>query len=229
MTGHLEYMQKYAGSQLTYGILDVGCGMGGFVVAAAIGGYRAEGIEFNPHKVKIAQKKIADAGLDAIVRQGSAEKMPYSDSSFGFVNCNEVSEHVEDTQAVLVEIYRVMKGDGAAYISFHNRFGIIDQHFHIFAINWMPRSWADAICRKTKKLERGSEKFDRQMLGEMHYFTYRQVVQMLIDIGFEIQDTREIRIRNTFKNLVVKSLILAIYRIFRLTFINTFHVIVTKA
>ena len=44
------------------------------------------------------------------------------------------------------EIYRVLKPGGYGYISFHNRFGFYDYHYHLHFINWLPRSVANLFC-----------------------------------------------------------------------------------
>jgi 2-polyprenyl-3-methyl-5-hydroxy-6-metoxy-1,4-benzoquinol methylase len=226
---HLKYMVAYAEPLMKKGVLDVGSGEGDFVIAAAAAGFNAAGIELNPDKVAITRAILAQKRLKAEIREGVGEKMPFPDEMFGFVNCSEVTEHVENAEEVLKEIFRVLIPGGVAYLSFHNRYGYFDQHFKMFGINWMPRAWADVICRRQEKIRKYNGKSGRQLLGEMHYFRYSQIVKMLNSLGFRVQDTRELRIEKRFKNLLVKSLVLAIYRVFRCTFINTFHVLATKA
>lgn len=225
---HLKYMVAYAEPLMKKGVLDVGSGEGDFVIAAAAAGFNAAGIELNPDKVAITRAILAQKRLKAEIREGVGEKMPFPDEMFGFVNCSEVTEHVENAEEVLKEIFRVLIPGGVAYLSFHNRYGYFDQHFKMFGINWMPRAWADVICRRQEKIRKYNGKSGRQLLGEMHYFRYSEVTLLLSKIGFEIQDIREIRINNKFSNCLIRSIALLLYRVFRRTFINTFHTLVTK-
>ncbi len=148
--------------------------------------------------------------------------MPYEDNQFDFVNLCEVIEHVEYPKKVLSEIYRVLKPGGEVYMSVPNRFGLKDQHFHMYFINWMPRAWSEKIIlwfNKQKNYDGGS---GYQRLSEMHYSTYGKMNKMVSSVGFKAIDLREQKITKKIPDFL-KSFLIPVYRFLRLFIFNAFH------
>jgi SAM-dependent methyltransferase len=84
---------------------------------------------------------------------GGAE-LPFDESSFDFVVSNHVMEHVggpEDQLTHLREIRRVLRPEGIAYISVPNKWRIVDRHFHLPFVSWLPRPVADRYVRWTRR------------------------------------------------------------------------------
>jgi len=52
---------------------------------------------------------------------GAGEQLPFADNSFDYVSCCDVLEHVQDVDAVLDEISRVLKPDGLFFYDTINR------------------------------------------------------------------------------------------------------------
>lgn len=207
-------------------VLDVGSGKGTFLADMAVAGFKAFGVEVYPPYVDAARETAAKRGLSVTILSGVAEKLPFEQGSFDFVNCAEVTEHVEDPAQALGEIARVLKTGGKAYISFHNRFGFYDYHYHLFLINWMPRFLTEPVLQLLgKQKEDGGA--GRQKLVTMHYYTFSVAARMLRTIGFTATDIREAKIRKRFGSFTFLALIP--YRlIMRPLFLNSFHFLVTK-
>lgn len=222
--GHADFCSQYippGGS-----VLDVGSGRGNFCLEMARRGFQVSGVEINPAYIREAQMKAHQAGMALDIREGRAEQLPYSDNAFDFANCAEVTEHVDDPEKVCREIFRVLKPGGRAYISFHNRFGIYDYHYHQFGINWMPRAWTEPVLQFLGK-QKDDGVMGRQKLTTMHYFTFGQVKLLLGGIGFTVEDIREEKIRSKFG--AISPLMLIAYRlVLRPLYFNTFHVLVKK-
>lgn len=87
-------------------ILDVGCGTGANLIMLSEFG-DAEGVDISPDALEFCRQR----GLDN-VRLGSAEEIPYEDSSFDLVTALDVVEHLDDDLAGLREMRRVLKPDG---------------------------------------------------------------------------------------------------------------------
>lgn len=221
---HIEYCAQF----LPVGgiVLDVGSGKGKFLCGMAKVGYRGYGIEINPDYIVEARAKAVGDSVVIEIVEGKAEKLPYPDNYFDFVNCSEVTEHVEDPTVVLEEIKRVLKLEAKAYISFHNRFGWYDYHYHLYAVNWLPRSWSSAILRllRPKKIDGPA---GRQTLLSMHYYTYGQVEKLLATCGFLAQDIRVEKIKQKYP--LLKIVLLPVYYLFlRPFYFNTFHLLLQK-
>ena len=54
-------------------------------------------------------------------------EMPFDDNSFDVLLCNHVLEHIDDELKATKEIYRVLKDDGMAIVSYH---GILARGCH---------------------------------------------------------------------------------------------------
>jgi SAM-dependent methyltransferase len=119
-------------------VLDVGSGVGSFVVACRRRGMLAFGIE--PDRIgrggsltsiQIARRRIEEQ----VFAVGFGEHLPFADASFDLVVLNQVMEHVADQRAVLNEAIRVLKAGGAAYVACPNYLRFREPHYKIF---WLP-------------------------------------------------------------------------------------------
>lgn len=220
---HLEYCRQFLNKNSL--VLDVGSGRGKFLCALAKEGYKAFGIEIYSDYVRESEELAVKEGVKIAVIQSGAEDLPFSDNYFDFINCSEVTEHVNDPMKAMREFFRVLKPDGKSYISFNNRFGIYDYHYHLYLINWIPRSWTEPILRILKKQKEDSVS-GRQKLTTMHYYTFNNLVKELEDIGFIVKDIREEKIRAKFTHLA--TFFLFLYRlILRPLYFNSFHILIS--
>lgn len=97
-------------------VLDVGCGLGRYfpyMKAANI-----TGIDFTQKVLDQAKVNYADLNptldLVDIAKDGLTK---YEDGSFNYVFCAEVIEHLENPQALIDEIYRVLTPGGIAIVT----------------------------------------------------------------------------------------------------------------
>lgn len=221
---HVDFCKQFLSSNSI--ILDVGAGRGKFLREMAKLGFKVFGVEVNPDYIKEAGSLAEAEKLIVEIIQGKAESLPFPDNYFDFVNCAEVTEHVENLMQVCKEIFRVLKTSSYAYISFHNRWGIFDYHYHLWFINWLPRSWAEVVLGWLGK-SKPNGVAGRQKLASMHYYRYGQVCRMLGKIGFTVRDTRVEKIRSRY-GLVAPFFLLAYKTILRPFYFNTFHVLLQK-
>lgn len=208
-------------------MLDVGSGRGTFCANMAASGLRSFGVEPNPAYLAEARARANERGVQVSLTQGGGERLPFPNASFDFVNCSEVTEHVNDPVRVCREVGRVLKKGARAYISFHNRFGIYDYHYHFWCINWMPRSWGEALLSVLNRQKEDSPQIGRQKLSSMHYYTFARANALLVSLGFSVSDIRESKIQSRFPQLCL--LLFPFYRILlRPLYFNTFHLLVQK-
>jgi len=221
---HYDYCAQFV--RTGEDVLDVGAGKGVFSCEMAKRGFRAFGIEVNPLYVEKTKQRAKDEDVSILVTLGKAEQMPYDDNKFSFVNASEVTEHVDRPIEMCKEIYRVLKPGAKAYISFHNRFGIYDYHYHMYFINWLPRFLTEPVLKLLKKQKPDGEA-GRQKLTTMHYYTYGQAKKLLKNVGFKVEDIRVGKIKNRFKffSIILLPLYFAVLRPF---YFNTFHIIARK-
>lgn len=98
-------------------MLDIGCDDGAWTmqVARAVGAQRVEGIELVPNAAASARAKgitVHEADLNA--------ELPIANDTYDLVHSNQVIEHVNDVDAFVAEVFRVLKPGGWAVISTEN-------------------------------------------------------------------------------------------------------------
>jgi 2-polyprenyl-3-methyl-5-hydroxy-6-metoxy-1,4-benzoquinol methylase len=124
-------------------VLDVGCGEGGFAVAAHRAGFNAYGVDINASNLDICRHRAARYGMagDRFSLIEPGERFPFPDHSFDVVTLFEVLEHVpaHQTGGLLAEARRILAPSGFAYIEVPNALwpleGHVDRHF----VHWIPR------------------------------------------------------------------------------------------
>ena len=109
----LELMAPLAGKS----VLEVGCGNGVLLprLAEAVGpNGRVVGIDHSEAFVVEARAKIEAAGLaaTATVQQADAYQLPFPEASFDIAHCERVLMHLEDPNAALAEMKRVVRPGG---------------------------------------------------------------------------------------------------------------------
>ncbi len=97
-------------------VLDVGSG-GGFLTASlSDAGYKVIGIDLSTASIREAK-----AHVQANFAVAAGESLPFRDDTVDAVTCSEVLEHVEDADAVVSEISRVLRPGGLLVFSMPNR------------------------------------------------------------------------------------------------------------
>jgi 2-polyprenyl-6-hydroxyphenyl methylase/3-demethylubiquinone-9 3-methyltransferase len=97
-------------------VLDIGSG-GGFLAATlADAGYNVVGIDPAMSAVRSAAQHVPASFV-----LGAGETLPFTNDSFEAVVCSEVLEHVDDIDAVIAEVGRVLHPGGVLIFSLPNR------------------------------------------------------------------------------------------------------------
>jgi len=95
-------------------ILEAGCGLGHFTVAADALGYRAEGLDWSEQTIS----GLRDRFPAITWHVGDARRLPFPDDTFDAIYSPGVCEHFEEgPRQVLAETRRVLKSGGIAVIS----------------------------------------------------------------------------------------------------------------
>ena len=120
-------------------ILDFGCGAGRLVAAGLAAGLDISGADVYYGGSKTREEAQRAGLLGAAVREIQDGRIPFDDSSFDLVVNNQVMEHVEDLDAVLQEIHRVLRPGGAVLSIFPSRDVFREGHIGIPFSHWFAR------------------------------------------------------------------------------------------
>jgi 2-polyprenyl-3-methyl-5-hydroxy-6-metoxy-1,4-benzoquinol methylase len=193
---YLQDIEAHAAAQLSGTVLDVGAGMGGLVVALARQGVQVVAQEYNPAYCQIIGLRARRYALDLPVVNSAGEALPFADASFQLITAWDVLEHVQDVPATLRELRRILAPQGRAIVTITNRFGFRDPHYHLAAVNWLPRPIAEWYIARKGRSKQGNFQ-DRQRLSEMHYYTYAAFTREVQRAGFRALDVAEARVLQT--------------------------------
>jgi ubiquinone/menaquinone biosynthesis C-methylase UbiE len=129
-------------------ILEIGCGSGGFITAAARLRRRVAGVDVALRWLIAARRRLDDAQLDAPLVAAAGEALPWASSSFDAVVADSVLEHSANPTQLLRECWRVLKPGGLLLLWSPNRFSCLpDPHVGLWGLGFLPRRWANRYVR----------------------------------------------------------------------------------
>jgi len=157
--------------------LDVGCSTG--ININFLAGYArfCVGIDIDLPALLYAQTHSEpDAGFLA----GDALHLPFPDEFFDMVICSHIYEHVPDAQLMMDEIYRVLKPGGFCYFAAGNKFSVIEPHYRLPFLSWLPKPAADLYLKVTKK---GTTYYEKHL----SYFALKRLVSRFRIIDYTLR------------------------------------------
>jgi SAM-dependent methyltransferase len=125
-------------------VLDVGCGNG--VIAREFA--RAVGSSGSVVGVDVVDQRTTVDGYR--FEQVSGTTLPFADGGFDIVVSNHCIEHVGDRTDQLnhlLEVGRVLRDGGICYLAVPNRWTLVEPHFRLPFLSWLPKSTASAVVR----------------------------------------------------------------------------------
>ena len=142
----LPRLRALVGDALARGpVLNLGCGTGGFNVAAEEAGARVVGVDADPDAIAICELKRRVRGGRYV--RAAAEALPFRDGAFALVHCFSVIEHVESVERAVGEMVRVTRPGGALYVHTPNAWSLFEGHYKIFWIPFLPAPLARVYLR----------------------------------------------------------------------------------
>jgi SAM-dependent methyltransferase len=178
-------------------ILEIGCGSG--VIAATLAKMGSPGLEV--FAVDVNDNRLTFD--DYVFEQVEGTTLPFDAAMFDIVITNHVIEHVGGPGAQLhhlEEIARVLTPHGVAYLAVPNKWRLVEPHFRLPLLSWLPQRLSDAYVRV---LGRGSH-YDCRPLGR------REAMRLFARAGFTDEDATVEAIRSTLEIEFPDSKLLAL-------------------
>jgi ubiquinone/menaquinone biosynthesis C-methylase UbiE len=99
--------------------LDLGCGTGVVTLLLVERGFAVLGIDHSAEMLEIAERKLARSEGDGSYRlnRGDVRRVPAADGEFDCVTCQGLLHHLDDAEACIRELVRVLKPGGYFYVS----------------------------------------------------------------------------------------------------------------
>lgn len=124
-------------------ILDIGCSFGHILKLLTPPTGIGVGVDID--------RDIGTRSENVFFVRTDAENLPFSACTFDVVVCNHVYEHTDSAEHLLSEIRRVMSSKGVCYFAGPNKYDLIEPHYGLPFLSWLPRSLADRYMRLTRK------------------------------------------------------------------------------
>ena len=102
-------------------VLEVGCGAGIDLARFARGGAIVTGVDLSASAIALARQHFQQQGLDADLREGDGEHLPFGDETFDLVYAHGVVQYTPNPQRLVQECRRVLKPGGQAVFQVYNR------------------------------------------------------------------------------------------------------------
>jgi methionine biosynthesis protein MetW len=146
--------------------IDIGCGDGMFCSLVRDRFSQVLGVDGS----RISLGGAASKGIHVCLTDLDEGSLPFKDNVFDCVSCLDVIEHVFDPEKLVIEANRVLRRGGIFILTTPN----------IRFIDFVKRLLLDGQFPKTSQDE-GS--YDG---GHIHYFTFRDIRELLLRNGFRI-------------------------------------------
>ncbi|MBB2742626.1 UNVERIFIED_ORG: ubiquinone/menaquinone biosynthesis C-methylase UbiE [Microbispora rosea subsp. rosea] len=160
-------------SGLTVG--DVGCSAG-FIAdeLAAAGARHTLGLDIDVPGLRKASDRFGER-VEFVCADGS--RLPFPDGSIDVLVFNHIYEHVVDPDAVIADMHRVLSDDGVLYLGLGNRLGVMEPHYKLPFLSYLPPAAADRYVRAFGRADHYYERFRtrpglRRMLADFHVWDY---------------------------------------------------------
>ncbi len=192
-------------------VLEIGTGSG--VTAAELA--REVGAAGAVHAIDIKDQRVIQEGYE--FHEVTGTTLPFEEAAFDVVISNHVIEHVggeADQLHHLSEIKRVMAEDALLYLAVPNKWRLIEPHYKIPILSWLPQRIADLIVRISGK----NEEFDcrspsrrklRWLFGQTG-FVHEELDREALRIVGEVEGSRVAELVSKLPTGVLRALLLIV-------------------
>ena len=154
-------------------VVDLGAGTGIVrKVLEVISGNQIFGIEIDGSFIAERERMV----------RGDVLRLPLASESIDFAMLNHLYEHVGDPGLLFEETYRILRPGGRAYVTAGSRLAIMEPHYRLPFLSWLPRASASAYLRLTRK----GRSYD-----DIRFLTYRPLTRLMRAAGFIVKDVTE--------------------------------------
>jgi 2-polyprenyl-3-methyl-5-hydroxy-6-metoxy-1,4-benzoquinol methylase len=146
----LEVIRAYTQVSLNrLDALEIGCHKGAIsrVLAPFFKSYHA--VDIDRKAVEKAREQFLPENLT--YKQENAEALSFPDAVFDVVICSHVYEHLPFPGHMIDETYRVLRADGFCYFAAGNKLQIIEPHYRLPLLSWLPKKLTHKYLQLVKK------------------------------------------------------------------------------
>jgi SAM-dependent methyltransferase len=130
---------------------------------------------------------------------GDVSYMPIKSGCIDLAICNHLFEHVDKKPEFIADLKRVMKDKGFVYFTICNKYKLIEPHYRLPFLSWLPNSWADIYLRLAGR---------GRAYRDIKFYAYKELVGMFVREGFTVKNiTWEVISKNSGKLSPVQRIV----------------------
>lgn len=135
-------------------LLDVGCGTGGSLIAAANKTTQLVGVDIALRWLVICKQRLNEQGVKALLVCADAEALPFPNNSFNKIMASDLLENVYDVDKALVSLSQQLQTGGTLWLSGSNKF-CLGPHptTRIWAVAYFPPVIRSYIVKKLRGVD----------------------------------------------------------------------------
>jgi len=138
-------------------VVDVGCSTGIMTRRFAAAFHRVIGLDTDHVGISNGARLAVQSGITPEKLQfcgADGCRIPLAADSVDAVICNQVYEHVDDQEGLMVEILRVLRPGGLCYFGIGTRHVLVEGHYKLPFLSWLPHRLADLYMQLAGKRPR---------------------------------------------------------------------------
>lgn len=145
----ISVLQDFRPETRSLNCLDIGCSSG--IITSLLGNrFRmAIGMDIDQEAVQYAKARTPLPQVQFLIADSMV--FPFRNNSIDVIVCNHIYEHVPYADQLMDEIYRVLKEKSFCYFSAGNKYMIIEGHYGLPFLSWVPKSLAHLYLKMTGK------------------------------------------------------------------------------
>ncbi len=135
-------------------LLDLGCGAGQYLLAAARAGIAAVGVDASLCQLILARRLLADEGFTARFALANVEQLPFPSETFRSAVATDIIEHLDNPDRLLDETARILRPQGVLRLTTPNRFSLTrEPHVGLWGVGWLPHGLAVSYVRARTSID----------------------------------------------------------------------------
>jgi len=141
----LSIIQDYSSNSIgAYQSLEIGCASG--EISLFLSNYVESiiGLEIDSKALNNSETRIL---RNYQLIQGDGSKLPFDSERFDLIILAQVYEHTQNQIQLADEIFRVLKPGGICFFSGPNRWQLIEPHYFLPFLSWLPNKYSNIYLK----------------------------------------------------------------------------------
>jgi 2-polyprenyl-3-methyl-5-hydroxy-6-metoxy-1,4-benzoquinol methylase len=141
----IAVLRDYLNEVSKLNLLDIGSSTGIMTNEYAKHFKNVTGVDLDTTAIEYSINQYKKGNLKFICAPIEDAGIP--ESSFDVITCSQIYEHVPSDKTLMEEIYRILKPGGVCYFAAGNRFKIIEPHYKLPFLSFLPKKLANFYIR----------------------------------------------------------------------------------